>query len=131
TSIGVFVGYNLLFGLQGGIDNAAHLGGLISGLVIGYAFVPGLKQPDNRKLTVGVVAGLTAVVLVASAWVYHVLPNDIGVYDAKIEEFSALEQEALEVLALLDSAPKDQVLYELEHHGMDNWRESIRLIESC
>lgn len=43
-SIGIFVTYNLLNGLNGAVDNAAHLGGLLSGFIIGYAFVPALKQ---------------------------------------------------------------------------------------
>ncbi|WP_184549054.1 rhomboid family protein [Mucilaginibacter sp. FT3.2] len=43
-STSVFVGYNLLNGLAGGIDNAAHIGGLISGLIIGYALYPSLKR---------------------------------------------------------------------------------------
>lgn len=39
----IFVGYNLLMGLAGGIDNAAHIGGLISGFVIGLIMTPSLK----------------------------------------------------------------------------------------
>lgn len=38
-----FVGYNLLMGLAGGIDNAAHVGGLLSGFVIGLIMTPSLK----------------------------------------------------------------------------------------
>ena len=30
-----FVGYNLLYGMKGGIDNAAHLGGVLSGAALG------------------------------------------------------------------------------------------------
>ena len=48
-SIGVFVFYNLANGMKAGIDNAAHIGGLISGLLIGYAYYPELKTPNLRN----------------------------------------------------------------------------------
>jgi len=40
----IFVGFNLVMGFTGGIDNAAHLGGLISGFVIGLILSPGLRR---------------------------------------------------------------------------------------
>lgn len=35
---GIYVAINLLMGLTGGIDNAAHIGGLLSGAVFGFVF---------------------------------------------------------------------------------------------
>lgn len=35
TSILIFIGYNLLMGLSGNVDNAAHIGGLVGGFIIG------------------------------------------------------------------------------------------------
>ena len=40
-----FIGYNLLYGMRGGIDNAAHLGGLLSGAALG-AFMPRRVQEN-------------------------------------------------------------------------------------
>ncbi len=49
TSTLIFIGYNLLMGLTGGIDNAAHIGGLLSGCVVGLILYPTLKkQVDNE-----------------------------------------------------------------------------------
>ncbi|MDJ1500688.1 rhomboid family intramembrane serine protease [Xanthocytophaga agilis] len=40
----IFIGYNLLIGIMGGVDNAAHIGGLVSGLLLGLAFYPAIKK---------------------------------------------------------------------------------------
>jgi membrane associated rhomboid family serine protease len=48
-SILMFVGFNLLMGLTGGIDNAAHIGGLLSGLITGFILSPSLKRRMEKE----------------------------------------------------------------------------------
>jgi len=43
----VFIGINLLMGLTGGIDNAAHIGGLVSGFIIGTLMAIVMKRKNN------------------------------------------------------------------------------------
>lgn len=62
-SILFFVVFNLIMGLQGNTDNAAHIGGLISGLVIGYAYYPGLAKHQNITKQVGITAIMAAAVV--------------------------------------------------------------------
>ncbi|MFH6999157.1 rhomboid family intramembrane serine protease [Flavobacterium sp. FlaQc-57] len=44
----IFVGYNLVMGLMGNIDNAAHIGGLVSGFIIGCAMSSRLREQVER-----------------------------------------------------------------------------------
>jgi rhomboid protease GluP len=133
VSIGVFVGYNLLSGLEpeSGIDNAAHIGGLLSGLVIGYAYVPGLKQFENSGIKFSTIGVLTVVLLLSSYSVYNSIPNDIVKYDEKMEEFISLEKRALAVYDLPENTPDDKILYEFRGSGIFFWNKSLKLIESC
>jgi rhomboid protease GluP len=130
TSIAIFVGYNLINGLKGGIDNAAHIGGLTGGLVIGYALIPSLKKPEENNLKFVTIGFLSILILVPSFVVYKKLPNDIGTYDTKIKEFVSMEAMALEVYNLPTNTPNDEILYGIKDRGIYYWNENIKLIDS-
>lgn len=132
TSIAVFVGYNILNGLKpnSGIDNAAHIGGLISGLIIGYAFVPSLKQFENKAIKFSTIGALTIALLISSFTVYKALPNDIGQYEKEMERFVSMESMALEVYNLPEGTPNEKILSEIKDRGLYYWNENIKLIDS-
>ena len=45
-SLLVFIGYNLMYGAAGNVDNSAHLGGLVAGLILGSLAPAILRQAD-------------------------------------------------------------------------------------
>jgi rhomboid protease GluP len=74
-----FAGYNLLFGaVVPGIDNLAHIGGFVSGLVLGAALAKVLlSSPDERAARRRLVFSATAIALLM--W-FRALRSSIGVH---------------------------------------------------
>lgn len=132
TSIAVFVGYNIITGLRpdSGVDNAAHIGGLLSGLVVGYFFVPSLKKPDNNQLTFGTIGSLLILFGVLTWTSLNSMPNDIGQYEKEMEKFVSAESMALEVFNLPAGTPDEEILTELKDRGIYYWNQNIQLIDN-
>lgn len=128
TSISVFVGYNLLNGLKGGIDNAAHIGGLVSGLIMGYAMIPSLKKPHVFKLELNTILLLTVFMCCTSFMVYNQTAYDFAKYDAEIKAFVRNESQAMEVYSLTEDVPDAKLMYEIKDRGIYYWNENIKLI---
>ncbi len=58
-SLGAFVVYNLIFGfILPGVDNSAHIGGLISGVIVGAIIAVFAPQQDHASRRLAVFAGL-------------------------------------------------------------------------
>lgn len=84
---GIFVGINLIFGMKDGIDNWAHLGGLISGWVGGvlWSFVL-RKREDKWRLRMMDIA-IPAVAILCSFALVKAKPDRIGEFTGFLSEY--------------------------------------------
>ncbi len=129
-SISVFVFYNLANGMKAGIDNAAHIGGLLSGLLMGYAFYPSLKKPD-AKLKLATIGALAVVMLLSSiVLLKNNIQRDFARYQLEMQKFVLLEEKALGFYRMEPYATDEQILAEIENNGIKNWEASIALLDS-
>jgi rhomboid protease GluP len=80
-SLGIFVFYNLIFGaVIGTTDNAAHVGGLITGLIVGalIARIAPQHDHDERRAAIFIAALIVFVAAAAELAHYHGLPLRLG-----------------------------------------------------
>lgn len=72
TSTLTFLAYAVIFGITvPGIDNAAHVGGLATGIGMGWLLAPSLgrdRAPASRKAEVALAAALAALLLAGGYW---------------------------------------------------------------
>jgi rhomboid protease GluP len=71
-SVVMFVGYNLIFGAMSGItDNYAHLGGLVTGLILGALIARVAPNADNLVRRGAVILAVLLAVLGGTAWLRY------------------------------------------------------------
>jgi rhomboid protease GluP len=131
TSIGIFVGYNLLYGTKGRVDNAAHMGGLISGMLIGYLFYPGLRKPDRPGLLYSAVV-VAALLVVATCFIaFKKIPNDYGLYQRKLHSFARMEKKALAAFNV-NRDPSQQIWPNvIRDSGIYYWNQCIQVLDEA
>ena len=79
SSILIFVGYNLIYGLKEGIDNAAHIGGLINGFILGFVYIMALNEKRSKLqkyYTMGGEAGILLIYLIGLLVLNKNVPSD-------------------------------------------------------
>lgn len=122
-SIGAFVVYNLVYSMGTNNDNAAHIGGLLSGMFIGYSFTPGLKRPEKKNAWLTTLL-LSVLILGGSFLVYKNLPNDYARYDQKMSVYARNEQSANISAGPETKGNKDSILQVISN-GIHKWEENV------
>jgi rhomboid protease GluP len=120
-SLVTFAAYNLFFGLTAGIDNFAHLGGLITGLIFGAMVARHIVAPPEERQRWQLYASVTLGILLAVGTVgvrrSHAQVRPLAI--AKAEP--APQSEPLEgIVADLQKGNYDQAIVQLKSYLQQN-----------
>lgn len=116
-SIGIFIVYNLVYGMKSGVDNAAHVGGLLSGFAIGYLYVYDIRK-EKQEQKLNWILPVVIVISIAIAYMY-LQQNPVGSseritalkevkagsyedndrFNEKLIEFDKIHQEAMNAVS--------------------------------
>ena len=94
-SVVVFVGYNLAFGIVGNIDNAAHIGGFLTGLALGALIARVAPERNDLVRRITILALMALVLAGFGLWVRHRY-----VFLTHPEQESTLQAPQIEMAAL-------------------------------
>lgn len=128
TSMLVFIGYNLMIGMKEGIDNAAHIGGLISGFIFGLSGGYFMVVEQNRSKYNTVIVGAAATIVFCLLGM-GMTNNNIKRYEEQMQLFKTRENEALAILRMNPDMPAEEIEYQLIDRGVYYWEENIELIK--
>jgi rhomboid protease GluP len=126
----------LLYGLKSGIDNAAHVGGLISGLAIGYVYYIQLrKREEAASNNVQPILILAITAIAAFFYLQRDRPaskkDDSEKFSRTLEHFSILEEIAIEAMQQSDTITKEMFLSNLKKTALIDWAECVNLFDEA
>ena len=142
TYIFIYIGLNLMNGFQDGIDAAAHLGGLLSGFIFGYAFYYGLINKESHVINNWILSIISFLGIACSFLVLQKIPNPIqkykneygqeinyfDVYEIKMKDFELNENLALEIQNKAGYS-KEEMLHYIENHTLYYWTENLKIVK--
>lgn len=141
-NLSIFLIYNFFNSLREGsnVDNAAHVGGLISGLIAGYAFLPSLIDKFDKSIKYFTISSFILVVYISSYFIMSsidmtvinsmpqsFLPQD---YQKDIKRFFVLDNMANEFFQKSDYSTKAELIKELKTRSIYYTKENLRIISN-
>jgi len=120
-SIGIFVVFNIVYGMRSGIDNAAHIGGLLSGMLIGFIFYLELSGKINIRKSMAV--ALITIVTVTGTWYFLTnYKSDAVRVEHLYIEFFVLQDSALKAPQSNNSAERKDKLVNIV---LSAWKKNL------
>ncbi|HJW18224.1 MAG TPA: rhomboid family intramembrane serine protease, partial [Flavisolibacter sp.] len=125
-SIGIFVLYNITYGLRSqAVDNSAHIGGLLSGLAIGYLYFFTIKT-EARLKTRAILVGIISTTVIFGCLYLMNSKDDSWVYQQHVEKIVGIEAEAMKPL---QNIKDPMLLKEVATVTQPKWQEAKHLLE--
>lgn len=127
-SIGVFVMFNLANGMKEGIDNAAHIGGLVGGLIIGFSYYPALIKPELRFRNLAVYFATLLGIAAIALTIIQKTPDTFLKYERVMNEFAQAEEKAMGIYRMPQDAPPEQFVRSIKEEGIPNWNACFKIV---
>jgi rhomboid protease GluP len=129
-SIVIFVVFNLAYGTKAGIDNAAHIGGLLSGLLFGYiCYFFFISSKDRPTISILATVAITALILMSSM---PGIQDDSLQFEKDFNQFIALEAKAMKPLqSFSTSNAAETFTKDLQNISLPAWQQNKKLLEKA
>ena len=141
--ISIYIILNITYGFKEGIDAAAHLGGLFSGILIGYSICYSLFNKENKEIAYWTIGVISFLGVACSYLVIETIPNPIKkyyvdehsggelnyftLYENKMKDFEINESLALEVINNQYSS-KERFLTDINDVGIYYWNLNLKTL---
>lgn len=139
--ISIYIGFNLLNGLKEGVDGAAHIGGLVSGIIIGFGIIISVLKKEFKELNYWIFGIMTFLSLSISYVVIEKIPNPIKkyrkyvdvninyfeLYNKKMKDFIENENLAMEIENYIPSE-KENALNYVKERSLYYWEQNLKIV---
>lgn len=129
TAIISFIVLNISGSFKEGIDGAAHIGGLVTGLAFGLLVVLFQNKPKIAISSISILSLVFSVIIFNYCRQTKVYIYQFFEYEKEMQDFVDMEKMALSSYGNFFDNSKEQILSDLKDRGIYYWDENIALIK--
>jgi|GEM_PF-2746446 rhomboid protease GluP len=124
----LLMAYGLYEGMHGAVDNAAHVGGLLSGFVFGYIIYTGHRSVGRMAIATTIVVLVTTGATAFALKYYHL---DTVAYERMLQRMYSLEMKVRSAKKNSEDRPEAEKLLLYKDTVAPAWKEYISIADSA